>query len=341
MRVLSPVEREADMSKPLYWSTLQLYEACPQQCLWKRGYPGIDCGGGMGKRKPVPQQKSEHHLVMGIVIGDALERLYNDELWRDPKNLRTRLIEIVKLKFETELAKPKRYIDWNQTSHEEMYDTCMNGVLDYVKTMKHNKLLGEYARSEVDLRTHLDKYNPIGGRADLIIRRSDSGTAIYDFKNSKYAGKYTDPDQLRFYALCFYLAYHKMPNKLGFIYTRFPHGTCPEGYDPDTYTGVVDVPFTEEDIKGLAQRAKEVGKGMWKKKFPATPTPKVCRLCDYESVCPERQAQRAANSRGRRKNKPEIIPQGVEGVVELGFGKSLSVLPAVGEGKEVDDADNQ
>jgi len=268
---------------------------------------------------------------MGIVIGDTLEHLYNDELWRDPSTLRERLIELTKLTFESELAKPYRHIDWNETSREEMLTICLDGVLDYLRTMKHNKLLGEYARSEVDLRTHVDKWNPIGGRADLIIRRTDSGTAIYDFKNSKYAGKYTDPDQLRFYALCFYLAYHKMPDKLGFIYMRFPWEQPPEGYDAETWTGVVDVPFTEEDIKGLAQRAKEAGKGLWKKKFEPTPVPKMCKLCDYESCCDARQAQRAENARGRRRKKPDVIPEGTEGAVDLGFGGSLPASPAVQE----------
>ena len=324
------------MTKPLYWSTLQLYEACPQQCLWKRGYPGIDCGGGVGKRKPIPEPRSEHHLVMGIVIGDTLELLYNNELWRDPQSLRERLVDLVKLKFDTEMNKPKRFIDWNQVSREEMYEVCVSGVLGFLKTMKHNKLLGEYARSEVDLRTQIDKYNPIGGRADLIIRRKDNGTAIYDFKNSKYAGKYTDPDQLRFYALCFYLAYHKIPDRLGFIYTRFPNGTPPEGYDADSYTGVVDVDFTEDDIKGLAERAKVVSKGMWKKKFEPTPAPKVCRLCDYESCCEARQVQRAANAAKRKRKQVDPLPamSGSESSVVFGFSKSLSNSDAVSTDKE-------
>lgn len=319
------------MAKPLYWSTLQLYEACPQQCLWKRGYPGIDCGGGVGKKKPVPDKKSEHHLVMGIVIGDALEHLYNDELWRHPKELVSRLTDLVQMKFETELNKPGRYIDWEATSREEMYEVCLDGVLGFLKTMKHSKLLGDYARSEVDLRTQLDKYNPIGGRADLIIRRKDTGIAIYDFKNSKYAGKYTDPDQLRFYALCFYLAYHKVPDKLGFIYTRFPHGNAPEGYDPDTYTGVTEVSFSEDDLKGMAERAKAVGKGMWKQKFEPTPTPKVCRLCDYESVCEARQEQRAANAAKRRKKVIDPVPTPLDDdcTSVFGFSKSIPAPDAV------------
>ena len=103
----------------------------------------------------------------------------------------------------------------------------------------------------------------------------------------------------------------------------------PEGSDAETWTGVVDVPFTEEDIKGLALRAKDAGKGLWKKQFEPTPVPKMCKLCDYESCCDARQAQRAANARKRK--KPDILPQDVTGAVDLGFGGSLSVAPAVDE----------
>jgi len=273
----------------LYWSSLEKYEECPQKFLWYRGWEGIDCGGGVGKRKPLETKKSEHHLLMGIVIAEVIERLYNDELWRHPKTLKETLTKAVEKSFKWQIE--RRYIDWSESPPQsQLYQVCLDGILDYLKTMKHNKLLGEYARSEVDLLAYIDDYTPVGGRADKIIRRSDTGISIIDGKNSASVGKYTNPDQLKWYALCFYLAYHQKPDHLFFCYYRYPHGKPPEGVDDDAWTGLVEVPFTEQDLKELSLRAKKALKGMQKGDFKATPSGKSCRFCEYEPVCPERQS---------------------------------------------------
>lgn len=310
----SPDTDGEDMAKALYWSTLKMYEECPQKCLWTRGYGDIDLGAGPGKPKPIDGvPRSEHHLLMGCVIADVMERLYNDELWRHPKTLKESLANLVDTYFQMELE--KRYINWNECTMDELKQTCLDSVLNYITTMKRNKLLGEYAKAEVNLRSQIDKYNPVGGRADLIIRREDTGITIYDGKNSKHIGKYTDPDQLRWYAMCFYLAYNQMPDRLAFIYFRYPHGAPSDdwakAHPGEDWSGLVFVDFNKEDLKALAARAVEVGKGMWKQKFDPTPTPKVCRFCDFEDVCESRQKQKKANSRkywaSRRKKKPLAV----------------------------------
>jgi hypothetical protein len=325
-----------ETKKPLYWSTLRMYEECPQKCLWSRGSPGVDLGAGPGRRKPVQDLRSEHHLVMGCVIADVMERLYNDELYKDPTRLISRLRELVETFFESEMA--KRHIDygaWGCPDRDEMLRVCMDGTLGYIRTMKLNRILGTYAMAEVDLRTQIDKWNPVGGRADLIVTRPDSGTTIYDGKNSKYVGKYTDPDQLRWYALMYFLAYGKLPDRLAFIYFRYPAGTPPdEGVPPDSeWTGLVEVPFTRDDIKGIAQRGKDAGKSMWKGEWDPTPSPSVCKFCDYENVCEARQAQKASN---RRKKKPAML-DGVDGVVQFGFGGVPETPPAVSPGVPQED----
>lgn len=300
------------MKKPLYWSTLKMYEECPRRCLWSRGYAGIDLGAGEGRPKPGKQKKSEHHAVMGIVIADVMELLYNNEMWRNPETLRKDLKALVEKTFDRVVD--KKYIEWGRPwtpTREEMFEVCYDGVMNYLDTMKVNKILGPYARAEVDLRTQIDKYNPIGGRADLIVRRKDSGITIYDGKNSKSVGVYTDPDQLRWYALCFMLAYNTFPDRLAFIYFRYPNGTPPEGYGDD-WTGIVEVPFTKDDLKGLAHRARQASKSMWKGKWEANPSANNCKFCEYEHLCDARQDQKA--SRSRTKNLPPIN----EGMI--GFG---------------------
>jgi hypothetical protein len=304
------------MGKPftLYWSSLATYEECPQKFLWSRGWGAIDVGAGPGRKKPRPVESSRHHAIMGITIQGVLEDLYNNELWKNPKGLKDRLIKMTEERFKLELA--GSYIDWNRSPpKEELLRICIEGVCGYLKTMKHNRLLGPYAKSEVDLVGYVNKYTPIGGRVDFIVRRDDTGITILDGKNSLHKGKYTDPDQLRWYALCFYLSYHKMPDRIGFVYFRYPYGTPIEGGD-DVEIGVDWIDFSREDLRGVGERAVEVRRSMDKGKFEATPTSNACKFCDYETVCEERQQQKSARSRKRKKKNPDF-PENPDGFFEL------------------------
>jgi hypothetical protein len=271
-----------------------MYEECPQKFLWTKGWDGVDVGGGDGKRKPLPEVRSRHHAVMGIVIQYAIECMYNDELWRDPKNLSKNLVELVEKEWKRQAADPRNPIDYNEAGSEEaMLDICREGVVGFLQTMKAHKFLGPYAKGEVDLLGWIDKYNSIGGRADTIVRRDDTGITIIDGKNTKHKMKYTDPDQLRWYALLFKLSYRQLPDRLAYVWYRFP-------YDEEEESGVEWIEFTEEDLQGLAQRAIDAKKGMWKKKFEPDPSPPTCRFCDYEPMCEARQQQRAANAANRK-----------------------------------------
>lgn len=315
----------------LYWSPLSTYEDCPQKFLWGRGWGQIDVGGGPGKRKPRPVQKSEHHAVLGIVIQGVIERFYNDELWKmlAPVALRDRLLEMAEQDLNLELA--RKFVDWKMApSRNELSQTVREGILGYMKTLKAHRLLGPYARAEVDLVAYANKYTPIGGRADVIIRREDTGVSIIDGKNGKRYkdGKggmmmYTDPDQLRWYALLFYLCYHQMPDRVGFVPYRYPYGT-PILDDDGNDTGQIEpgvdwVPFSKEDLKGLAQRAVDARKSMDKEVFPAKPEPKKCKFCDFETVCPERMAQKDANRRTPKAADPAIAT--MPGFTMLSFGQ--------------------
>lgn len=294
----------------LYWTNLARYENCPRQFLWYKGWGTIDVGGGPGRRKPQPVQSSRHHAIMGIVIQGAIEDMYNDELWRHPASLKRELLERTEREFRRQLAKPRNFIDWRQAPTKgEMLNTCREGVVGYLRTMKAHKLLGPYARAEEDLIGYVDKYTPIGGRVDMLIQREDTGIMLLDGKNSKHKGKYTDPDQLRWYALCFHLAFSRMPDRLGFVYYRYPYGT-PIPDSDEVESGVDWVDFTREDIQGLAQRAVKARKAMHREKFEPTPTPSGCRFCDYETVCDARIAQKAANSRGRKPKSQELPDDG-------------------------------
>ncbi len=284
-----------NQSSTIYWSHLKMYEECPQKFLWTKGWEDIDLGRGPGKGKKRPDDRSRHHAVMGIVIQYAIECMYNDELWRDPKNLSKNLVDLVEKEWKRQLADPRNVIDYNAAGSEEsMLEICREGVVGYLQTMKKHRFLGVYAKAEVDLLGWIDKWNPIGGRADTIVRRDDTGITIIDGKNTKHKMKYTDPDQLRWYALLFKLSYRQLPDRLAYVWYRFPYD------EEEGETGVEWIEFTEEDLKGIAQRAVDARQGMRKRKFEPTPSPSTCRFCDFEPVCEARQEQRKANAANRK-----------------------------------------
>jgi hypothetical protein len=334
----------------LYWSSLDAYEKCPQKFLWSRGWGNLDVGGGPGRKKPLPVKKSEHHALMGDAIQGVLELFYNEYRWKFPRELRSWLEAETEKQFK--LALSQRYVDWrvSDMSREDMYRIVSNGVRGYLRTFKKHKLIGPYAQSEVNykgvLKTRSKAGNPyqipVGGRLDFVIRRDTDpgkGIMILDGKNGReywdrnHPKRYTNPDQLRWYALCFFLFHKVMPDKLGFVYFRYPEGydwseevkkygeeAEDMGVQEETRaikrkalahyeakapaSGVTWVPFTMEDLKGLAHRAKSARQGMDREEFAARPAPSNCGLCDYESVCPARQAQKEEN---RNKKAPGVL----------------------------------
>ncbi len=285
---------------------------------------------------------------MGIVLANFWEWLYNDEEWKHPQGLVDRMLEKARKDFSRLCI--NKFIDWRVApGRDELWDTIEAGIRGYIRTMKHKRLLGPYARSEVDLTCYIDKWTPIGGRADLIIRRSVDGKdeiSILDGKNSRrYKARpkkgvkpgfitFTDPDQLRWYALCFYLSYRRMPDRLGFVYFRYPYGqekVDVEGEvipvigdnglvtgENETESGVEWIEFTRDDLKGIATRAKDALRAMGREKFEATPTPKGCKFCDYEIECPQRQAQKKANRRNPKSS--DAFFDGLTGFTKFGMG---------------------
>jgi len=59
---------------------------------------------------------------------------------------------------------------------------------------------------------------------------------------------------------------------------------------------------------------------MEKERFPATPNPPICRFCDYETECPQRQRQKEANRSKRRGKKADPLLDNASGLIRFGFG---------------------
>jgi hypothetical protein len=323
----SPLNEKSTLS----WSAVNKYENCAQDFLWSYGWGNIDLGRGpgRGKKKP-PDPRSRHHAVMGITVQAVLEDMYNEEMWTDPKNLSINLLEKVEKEWSRQISKPRNNIDYDEAkmSEQDMLKVCRDGVVGYLRTMKAHKLLGTYARSEVNLVGWINKWTAVGGRSDFIIRREDTGVTILDGKNTQHKMLYTNPDQLRWYAMLFKLSYREFPDRLGFVWYRFPHGmdlrdedgalVYEEGSDtPKIEEGIDWIEFTEDDLRGLAQRAVEARNSMRKEKFNPDPVPAKCDFCDWNSVCEARIAQRATNSEKRTRRRKIEELSGTVGFVDL------------------------
>jgi len=297
---------------PIYWSHIATFEECRQKFLWQFGWDGIDLGEGPGKGKKFPDITSRHDAVMGKVIQKAVEKFYNEELWRDPSAVSDILMGFVEREWRRQIKKRRNFIDYEKAglSDSEMIEVCKDGVRGYLVTMKRHRLLGTYARAEVRMLGWLNKWVTVAGIADVIVRRTDTGITITEGKNTRHKMRYTNPDQLRWYALVFWRAHGEMPNRLGFVWYRFPAGH--ETFDVETgqafqEEGVEWIPFEKEDLLGLARRAIDARNAMRKHKFDPVPVPDTCKWCNFESVCEARQEQREKNaSRRRPKNLKEL-----------------------------------
>jgi hypothetical protein len=128
-------------------------------------------------------------------------------------------------------------------------------------------LTQEYTRDGVTMK--------LGGRADFLHR--DSSLTLQDGKGSKYRDQYVDSMQLIWYATLHYLKYRVAPDRIGFIYWRFPT-------DPLQW-----VDYNERDMREVLDRAFDTEKKVRLEMFDASPSVN-CRRCDYISLCDEGRA---------------------------------------------------
>jgi RecB family exonuclease len=310
----------------IYWSHLKMMRACPRQYLWHKGHPNHDLGAGYGKPKPLPEEKkeSEHHQLMGTVLSYVVECVYNHQLYTDPQNLLKKVLEITREAFEE--AEKRHYVLWTYMTRDQALDICLQGARNFLEIMKEHRLLGPYAKSELKMTPAVNNYFSVCGIADLVYRDKEDNIHILDGKNASTPMKYEDEDQLRWYALCFRLQYGVLPHRLGFFYFRYPSSNPPENHNADPekeWTGLVEVSITEEDIKRLGEEAVQTNLAIHKGVFEPNPMPKHCRVCKFENICEERQAQKAHNAakRGMVKvtNKDPVIEGGTSGFVDLSF----------------------
>lgn len=259
----------------LSYSSFARYEECPQRYLYSKGWKGFDLGAGDGNPKPITEKRTEVDAFLGTVIQNVMELFYNDELWRK-KNLKLLLEKETRNSFKK--SQQRFYIEWDKVEKDQLEQDCIDAVLNAIVTIKKNKLLGSYAKSEVALELKEENFH-IHGIVDFIIDTKEHGLIILDGKNSKRKGKYTSVDQLYWYALILQNTVNRPPDKLSFLYWRFPYK---EGGED---TGVSWIPFSMEEMKALKERARNVYASIMATQFQATPSVKACFFCPYKKDC--------------------------------------------------------
>lgn len=251
--------------------------------------------------------KNEYHTISGIVVGRLFEFFYNHELWRFPKEVQNKLLELLPKEYEAVLSKSN--VIWNdkdikkQLSKDELLEDCKKSLLLGLKAIKENLLLGAYAKAEVQVQAKISDHDIIWGRADYIIRRSlktqPEEILIIDGKNTN-SDQYLDESQLLFYSLAYYLANERMVDKVGFLLFKF--GT------------VKWIEFSKEDLKKLREEIHGVIKGIRKKEFEPSYLPGACKFCLYCDEC-EKETGFAVKQIKTDKSL-RAIP---DGVTEVGF----------------------
>lgn len=115
----------------------------------------------------------------------------------------------------------------------------------------------------------------LGGRADFIHTNDNKNVWILDGKASKWKDKYTNPEQLIWYAVQYYLKFGTAPSRLGFFYYKFPKDSLKW------------IEYGESDIRASLTQTFEVSKKIKLKMFNASPSEESCKFCDYKLICEE------------------------------------------------------
>jgi len=292
-----------------YWlsySSYKLYNECPQHYRWRK----VD-----KKDPPVPD--SRHNAVVGSVVQRVYEDFYNVELWRKGADTSSALMDLVPKYFYEYLD--NEYVNFDDVTcpytMEDLLGMCEEMVPRVLQGIKDHGLLGPYARSEVTVRAHLEKNFFMFGRVDFVIRKADGTLLLIDGKASKHREKYVDEEQLLFYALAFSIMHGKIPDKLGFFFYHF----ADEGERAFDW-----IEPTPERLAALRVKVQDTFTKIQRTWFRATPSGSACKYCEFENMCPERQAiltkKRAKRRWNKIENGVEVVPETETDEAFIGFG---------------------
>ena len=230
--------------------------------------------------------------LFGSTIGKIFEWFYSKQAWAAIDPLQTTLSFIepaLELVFDKE--------HWNPNADPAFVTKLRHDLRELIpttiETIRSHHLLTTSSRAEVDLTVqyHHEIHGfslKLGGRADFI-HTTKNGVWIIDGKGSAHREKFTDSEQVIWYATQHFLKYHITPVRLGFMYYKFPK-------DPIQW-----VAYDAQTIRNSLNKTFEISKKIQLKQFMPTPT-NECHRCDYHTKCDDGTrylAERRVASGGR------------------------------------------
>jgi CRISPR/Cas system-associated exonuclease Cas4 (RecB family) len=288
----------------LSWSGYTTYQRCP--LAYKKAY--VD-------EEEVPRPNA-YNAVAGKTIQAVFERFYNDQIWRRGKETKAALLEILPKEYERILS--EEIVDWkapeSKLSKEELLESIRPLIGSTLEMIKENRLIGKYAKSEVQLQAWIDKVL-VHGIADFVIRR-DNSHIILDGKHTRHRSKYLKVEQLTYYVMLFWLQHQVVVDKVGWIYYSY---------------GELDyIPISLTDVKRLHESIRATIADIRRNKFEATPSTDACRFCDYAPKCEfgagmsekekvERRKASAAKQQKKYEESGSPLANEITGVEEIGF----------------------
>lgn len=251
------------MKEPFYlsYSGLVSYKICPK----KYRFSYID---------RLRMDSDPTSAIFGIVIGKLFEWFYQRSAWasRNPTSLVMSWVEAA-------VAEAYAEKKFSSASDPHFHILLRNDLDTYVpaavEVIKRHKLVTVGSVAEFDLTQDYERDGVrvrLGGRCDFLHR--DSTITIQDGKGSKHREAYADSTQLIWYATLHYLKYRVAPDRIGFIYWRFPR-------EPLQW-----VDYGERDMRDVLDSVFATEEKVRLKVFDATPS-LACRRCDYVPRCRE------------------------------------------------------
>jgi hypothetical protein len=270
----------------LSYSGYKTYHSCPRS-YWHRY---------VGKTKlAVPDNRV--NMLFGSAVGTIFEAFYNDKVWKSA-NVSQALDTLVEPTVQRIMQEEMRrggMFNWsdpkaNYHSVDSMFDAVRKAVPNGLAIIKLHRLLGPVAEAEMKLDSEV-RGHILGGRADFVIERTSphGDLVILDGKGSKHREKYVDGMQLRWYAMLYRYRFGKVPDRLGFVFWRYPPGKSLD-WEPFTPEGLTDLSINAIETivrieEGQASLRGEAPSGNGA--FAAVPEKQHCNLCSFMPVCPE------------------------------------------------------
>lgn len=217
------------------------------------------------------------HTLLGNTLDTYFDWFYKFKLHEQDWSTRLEADLDCALDLNTRNFSAEDYGDFIRTTR----DKCLELIPKDIAILKSNGIMAPRVYTQYDLEyvyDHPKRSFPIRflGKADFILFHNNQDIRIYDGKASKYRHKNVHPEQLKLYAMLFYLKHHVVPSQLGFIYWSFPNRP-------------IDYLYLESDDFGrLLNDCYKVAERIMDRDF--TPNPAGhCYICPYVGQCKQGQ----------------------------------------------------